>query len=118
MKKVGAVERLRCSFCNKDQVEVRKLIAGPTVFICNECVDVCVDIMRQELESAPPSVEAAAAIPAAEKTTAVVACNLCGLPVSRGEVVAISGRGFLCFGCCGEIEAALAERRENAPSDE
>jgi ATP-dependent Clp protease ATP-binding subunit ClpX len=37
-----ALEELRCSFCNKRQVEVRKLIAGPQVFICDECVEVCV----------------------------------------------------------------------------
>jgi hypothetical protein len=36
---------LRCSFCNKDQNEVRALIAGPTVFICNECVEFCYEIV-------------------------------------------------------------------------
>jgi len=39
---------LRCSFCNKDQNDVRKLIAGPTVFICDECVDVCNDIIADD----------------------------------------------------------------------
>ena len=39
---------LCCSFCGKDQREVRKLIAGPTVFICDECVDLCADIIREE----------------------------------------------------------------------
>jgi len=39
---------LRCSFCNKDQNDVRKLIAGPTVFICDECVDVCNDIVADD----------------------------------------------------------------------
>lgn len=39
---------LCCSFCGKDQREVRKLIAGPTVFICDECVDLCSDIIREE----------------------------------------------------------------------
>jgi ATP-dependent Clp protease ATP-binding subunit ClpX len=38
VKKAGDGEILRCSFCNKDQNDVRKLIAGPTVFICDECV--------------------------------------------------------------------------------
>ena len=41
-------EVLRCSFCNKDQNDVRKLIAGPTVFICDECVDVCNDIITDD----------------------------------------------------------------------
>jgi len=41
---------LRCSFCGKTQDEVRKLIAGPTVYICNECVDLCTDIIAEEWE--------------------------------------------------------------------
>lgn len=63
MKVVGAVDMsktntgdgkntLYCSFCGKSQHEVRKLIAGPTVFICDECVDLCTDIIREESRSA------------------------------------------------------------------
>ncbi len=47
-KKNGDPEVLRCSFCNKDQSDVRKLIAGPTVFICDECVEVCNDIIADD----------------------------------------------------------------------
>ena len=43
---------LYCSFCGKSQHEVRKLIAGPTVFICDECVELCMDIIREEHKSA------------------------------------------------------------------
>ena len=50
-KKSGESEVLRCSFCNKDQNDVRKLIAGPTVFICDECVDVCNDIIADDNRS-------------------------------------------------------------------
>jgi ATP-dependent Clp protease ATP-binding subunit ClpX len=39
---------LYCSFCGKSQHEVRKLIAGPTVFICDECVELCMDIIKEE----------------------------------------------------------------------
>src|SRR6266566_980668 len=39
---------LYCSFCGKSQHEVRKLIAGPTVFICDECVELCMEIIREE----------------------------------------------------------------------
>jgi ATP-dependent Clp protease ATP-binding subunit ClpX len=42
---------LYCSFCGKSQHEVRKLIAGPTVFICDECVELCMDIIREEAKS-------------------------------------------------------------------
>jgi endopeptidase Clp ATP-binding regulatory subunit ClpX len=41
---------LYCSFCGKSQHEVRKLIAGPSVYICDECVELCNDIIREELE--------------------------------------------------------------------
>ncbi len=41
-------KELNCSFCGKNQNEVKKLIAGPTVFICNECIGLCTDILREE----------------------------------------------------------------------
>lgn len=48
---------LYCSFCGKSQDEVRKLIAGPSVFICDECVDLCNDIIREEIQDAPEQEE-------------------------------------------------------------
>ena len=48
---------LYCSFCGKSQHEVRKLIAGPSVFICDECVDLCNDIIREELQESGPKNE-------------------------------------------------------------
>ena len=42
---------LHCSFCGKGQREVKKLIAGPNVFICDECVDLCMNIIREEFSS-------------------------------------------------------------------
>jgi ATP-dependent Clp protease ATP-binding subunit ClpX len=52
-KVVGSESKntLYCSFCGKSQHEVRKLIAGPTVFICDECVELCQDIIREEIKS-------------------------------------------------------------------
>ena len=41
-------DALRCSFCGKSQDEVKKLIAGPTVYICDECIELCNDIMLEE----------------------------------------------------------------------
>jgi len=46
---------LYCSFCGKSQHEVRKLIAGPNVFICDECVELCNDIIREEMEDNAPT---------------------------------------------------------------
>src|SRR5438045_6989545 len=54
MSKVSSGETkntLYCAFCGKSQHEVRKLIAGPTVFICDECVELCMDIIREENKS-------------------------------------------------------------------
>jgi len=48
--KSGNEKLLYCSFCGKSQHEVRKLIAGPSVFICDECVDLCNDIIREEVQ--------------------------------------------------------------------
>jgi ATP-dependent Clp protease ATP-binding subunit ClpX len=47
--KIGGEKLLYCSFCGKSQHEVRKLIAGPSVFICDECIDLCNDIIREEI---------------------------------------------------------------------
>src|SRR5690349_20606742 len=49
-EKVGGEKLLYCSFCGKSQHEVRKLIAGPSVFICDECIDLCNDIIREEMQ--------------------------------------------------------------------
>jgi ATP-dependent Clp protease ATP-binding subunit ClpX len=48
--KVGGEKMLYCSFCGKSQHEVRKLIAGPSVFICDECIELCNDIIREETQ--------------------------------------------------------------------
>lgn len=58
MTKLGETgEMLKCSFCGKSQKQVRKLIAGPGVYICNECVDLCNEIIEEELGEVAASVE-------------------------------------------------------------
>jgi len=54
LAKLGEGELLKCSFCGKTQKQVKKLIAGPGVYICDECIDLCNEIIREELE--PPEV--------------------------------------------------------------
>ena len=49
---------LYCSFCGKSQHEVRKLIAGPSVYVCDECVELCNDIIREELQESAQEAEA------------------------------------------------------------
>ena len=109
----GTVETpLTCSFCNKSQAEVQKLIAGPTVFICNECVEVCNDILADDIR-----VEALANDVRVEAGTLQAApafpCALCQMPTLLEDAVVVPQRGGLCPGCVGEIEAAIAERRRS-----
>jgi hypothetical protein len=93
----------RCSFCNKTQHDVRKLIAGPKVNICDECVDICIDILAVDRKDAPEAGEEGALPP-----SSLSACALCRLPVGVAEALFVEGRGLLCSGCLGEIEAAMA----------
>ena len=77
---------LHCSFCGKSQDEVTKLIAGPSVFVCNECVEMCNKIIREEARP--------------------LSCSFC--KKSQYEVrFLISGPGaYICDGCaelCNEI---------------
>ena len=51
--KVDDRKQLRCSFCNKSQDQVRKLIAGPGVYICDECIEICSEIIEEEFDGAP-----------------------------------------------------------------
>ena len=90
---------LRCSFCNKDEAHVKKLIAGPTVFICDECVAVCQTILAD------------LAMTAATQGPALVPCVICQTSVSVGDGIVVPARGLICFGCLGEVEAAIAEAR-------
>lgn len=59
-RKEGSGKLLYCSFCGKSQHEVRKLIAGPSVYVCNECVDLCNDIIREEIKELAPHRERSA----------------------------------------------------------
>ena len=49
-------EQLLCSFCGKSQRQVKKLIAGPGVYICDECIDLCNEIIDEELTTRPSSI--------------------------------------------------------------
>ena len=73
-EKKGAAgdKTLFCSFCGKSQHEVKKLIAGPSVFICDECIDLCNDIIRDELPATTESKEGRSDLP----TPAEIKANL------------------------------------------
>ena len=62
-KKGSSGDVLRCSFCNKSQRDVKKLIAGPTVYICDECVDICLDIIAEDRKDEATAVEGSSQLP-------------------------------------------------------
>ena len=51
MTKKNDKDSLFCSFCGKNQKEVKKLIAGPTVFVCDECAELCMDIIKEDTQN-------------------------------------------------------------------
>ena len=117
---------MQCSFCRKNQDEVRKLIAGPTVYICDECVQICADIIdhdaRRGTSSREEDAEARARTiadrmnhdhpgqPGAdlEVPSWHVRCPLCEMVVPTDDAIPIAGRGVLCRPCVVAI-------RETAP---
>ena len=69
--KQGDDKLLYCSFCGKSQHEVKKLIAGPSVFICDECVDLCIDIIREDVGKDPEK-ETGEKLPTPQEISAVL----------------------------------------------
>jgi len=110
-----AADDLRCSFCNKGQPDVRKLIAGPTVFICDECVDVCVDIILQdrnvhEVPQTSAGDQRPTGIDAVLRERAIT-CALCGKTGMPDGLLTIENRGVLCGECADAVEDALSSGR-------
>jgi hypothetical protein len=97
----------RCSFCDKDQDAVRKIIAGPSVFICDECIDLCNDIIAEEYERDAALPRSSGSSPA--RLASVPGCALCHVPSPIEHMVAIPDRGLLCEVCLDAIRAASAE---------
>jgi|ERR1043166_2012257 hypothetical protein len=110
---------LRCSFCNKSQRHVKKLVAGPNVQICGECIDICVDIITEDRKDEPGATTARnlseqVPYPSTSLYLRMTSCSLCHMPTPLEHLLAIYSRGSLCPGCIGAIEAAVATAREEA----
>ena len=103
--------QLRCSFCAKSQNDVRKLIAGPKVYICDRCVELCNDILAEEREDQAREGAASEAEQPEESSlgplpAGAADCALCGGATAAGFLVAVKDRGFLCFACLDAIREA------------
>jgi ATP-dependent Clp protease ATP-binding subunit ClpX len=71
-EKPGSEKLLYCSFCGKSQHEVRKLIAGPSVFICDECIELCNDIIREESQGEPGARGAKSDLPVPQEIRSIL----------------------------------------------
>lgn len=118
---------LYCSFCGKSQHEVKKLIAGPSVFICDECIDLCADIVQDEVEEEVRTAKDALPTPreiresldeyvigqeAAKKILAVAVYNhykRLRLPYAKDDGVELSKSNILLIGPTGSGKTLLAQ---------
>jgi len=104
---------LPCLFCGKNQNDVRNLVAGPGACICDNCVEVCNEIIAHEsLFTARDPDDAGLSAAPAGALGVVLKCALCGMPTESADALVVRGRGVLCPGCLGEIEAAASNMRE------
>ena len=81
--KVGGEKLLYCSFCGKSQHEVRKLIAGPSVFICDECIELCNDIIREETQTDHGAKGAKSDLPVPREIRAILDQYVIGQDVAK-----------------------------------
>jgi hypothetical protein len=102
----GADDPQRCSFCGRDPYQLRKLVAGPNVYICADCVEVCADIISDDR-----GMEGALGCRASLIGSVVTArCPLCKTPSPASQLVTVPTRGAVCEACLREIAVVLRER--------
>ena len=81
--KTGGEKLLYCSFCGKSQHEVRKLIAGPSVFVCDECVELCNDIIREEAQGDQSTKAGASDLPVPQEICQMLDEYVIGQPKAK-----------------------------------
>ena len=109
---------LRCSFCNKSDRDVRKLIAGPAVFICDECVHVCVDILRDNARPGAGAAQAEGPLPPTSPWPAKIWCAVCRMPLLLEEALAVPDRGLVCWPCVSAIQATALASSDSSSTPE
>jgi len=95
---------LTCSFCGKNQKEVRKLIAGPSVHICDECVKLCGGIIAEELLEDSKSANPKSKKPAGDSKEERL-CGICMEPRETDELIFLPHAAYMCAGCLEELQA-------------
>jgi hypothetical protein len=97
---------LRCSFCNLSQRDVKKLIAGPTVYICNECVEICQNIIAEDATLADSGKKPLA--PSESQAT----CALCRHVREKENMIYVLDRGLICLICVDRVREAAGQAWE------
>ncbi len=103
----GDDQVLRCSFCSKDQYQLRRLVSGPDVNICEDCVEVCADIMADDRSSSGAGADSDGPV-----VGSIVAarCSLCRTSTPATDLITVDTRGALCESCLSVIESVLRKR--------
>ena len=101
-----ALELLRCSFCNQSQRDVKKLVAGPNVQICDECIDICNEIVRENtiLDPGDPNRAALPVDPPDDRPSRN--CLLCGKLTASLHQMDVPERGMVCVACASAVRSA------------
>ena len=99
--------KLLCSFCGKTQNEVRKLIAGHSMHICDECVGACNEILTKENIDTLDDAANSGADSAAERL-----CGICMEPRESDELIFLPHAAYMCAGCLEEIQIVRDKRGE------
>ncbi len=98
---------LRCSFCNKSQRDVLKMVAGPEVSICSECVEICQDILAEDRVLSAPDPEAIQRGEDLVSGKDAMRCALCLSIRPLHHCVQVPSRGWLCRSCAIGASEAL-----------
>ena len=105
-------DALKCSFCRKSQRDVQKLIAGPSVYICDECVEICNQILAENIllkEGPQEPKDSERAVAAAPVQLTASRCSLCHLQFASDQLVLVPERGAICLACGDVVRARFEE---------
>jgi len=101
---------LRCSFCGKSEHEVRKLIAGPTVYICNDCIKRCNEIIAEEANRPEPTPETKPAPSRRDtRSSRLLCCSFCGKTRREVRKLIAGPTVYICDECIGLCNDIIVE---------